>query len=363
MLRHRTLARSKFLAAVGLDCLAAYTSSRSLAPPQSLADEEIDRWLAGLKAPHPAEVNEDWSTINDVADDAVDALDLAYRGSSLAPDESAPRERLAMTLFLQDRESFDTAADLYSWRDATTRMSHFRLVPCPETPLPAADAFKDAVTEHLGQTMRSPDCIVKSYEEAGVWIVLITHPDYQQTHQRWEQGGPRPDFFRPARQDILQYNPVSGVLSLRMDGHATTEDQQLYVGAFSQHCLGVPAKPLAELETTISLEPIRSDRFRYSGNEHVEWVRLVSADMRFPSDRIASVIRADQDVRRALDNRFRGTKISDAEAISSVKLHFKLRAQKGRARAVTLTPPSRTEISRNAAVIEGYLRQEGVLLA
>ena len=362
MLRHRTLARSKFFAAVGLECLATYASVRNLDPPKSVADDEIDRWQAALDETTLAVVHEDWQSINDVADHAVDALDLAYRRSSLTPDDDASRERLAMMLFLQDRESFDIAADLYSWRDATTRMSHFRLTPCSGTPPPSMDALEASVSEHFRETMRSPWCRVRAYEEAGVWIVLVTRGDYQQTQQRLEDDGPRLDFIRPARQDVLQYNPTSGVLSLRIEGHPATEDQQLYVGAFSEHCLGIAAKPLAELETTISLEPIRTDRFTYTGNEHVEWVRLVAADLRFPSDRTASVIRSD-DVRRSLHSRFNKTRISDAELLSSAKLHFKLRAQKGRARAVTLTPPSRTEISRNAAVIEAYLRQEGVLLA
>lgn len=362
MLRHRTLSQTKFVQAVGLDCLAAYASSRSLDSPQSLTDDEIDRWLSALAESTRLEVNEDWSSVNDVADHAVDALDLAYRRSSLTPDDAAPRERLAMTLFLEDPESFDVAADLYSWRDATTRMSHFRLTPHPDAQLPDTEKFKAAVSEHFRRTMRTPDCDTRLYEEAGVWIVLVTHGDYQETKSHWEAGSTRLVFLRPPRQDVLQFNPVSGVFSLRMDGLPKSEDQQLYLSAFSEHCLGVPAKPIAELETTISLEPIRTDRFIYAGNEHIEWVRLVAADLRFPSHRTTSVIRADE-VRHALNDRFNGARISDAELLNSAKLHFKLRGQRGRPRAVTLTPPARTEISRNAAVIEAYLREQGVLLA
>ena len=85
MLRHRTLARSKFLAAVGIECLVAYASSRDLDSPRSLADDEIDRWVAALDEPTRVEVNEDWSTINDVADNAVDAqgraLEALRRGA------------------------------------------------------------------------------------------------------------------------------------------------------------------------------------------------------------------------------------------------------------------------------------------
>lgn len=101
--------------------------------------------------------------------------------------------------------------------------------------------------------------------------------------------------------------------------------------------------------------------FRYAGNEDIEWVRLAAADLRFAAGRTAAVIRSN-DVLAALDSEFRGTRLEDAE-LSFVKLHFKLRGAKGRPRAITLTRPARSVISRNADVIEAYLRQEGVLLA
>jgi len=83
--------------------------------------------------------------------------------------------------------------------------------------------------------------------------------------------------------------------------------------------------------------------------------------MRFDGGATVAVIRSGH-VLAALESTFRGTQIGDAD-LSSVKLHMKVRGQRGRPRAVTLKPPSRSEISRDAAVIEAYLRQEGVLLA
>ncbi len=68
MLRHRTLTRSKFLAAVALDCLRQYAASQSLASPTSLDEDEVARWLARLDEAEQATVMEDWQSINDVAD-------------------------------------------------------------------------------------------------------------------------------------------------------------------------------------------------------------------------------------------------------------------------------------------------------
>ena len=172
---------SKFLAAVGLDCLAEYVVSRSLTPPSALTEDEIAKWLEQLNDAVRAAVLEDWQSINDVADYAVNVLDLAYRRSTLTPDDAAPCKRVAMVLFLEERASFEIASDLYDWRDATMCMSHYRLPEHPDrSPIPDTDEFQVMVSEHFRESMRSENCIVRAYEDAGVWIMLVAHSDYQQ---------------------------------------------------------------------------------------------------------------------------------------------------------------------------------------
>ena len=56
MLRHRTLARSKFLAAVGVDCLTASTSPRALPRTERLhKDGSVGSLMTALACSPPTE--------------------------------------------------------------------------------------------------------------------------------------------------------------------------------------------------------------------------------------------------------------------------------------------------------------------
>lgn len=362
MLRHRSLSRKKFVLAVGLECLASYATTLGLPPPDQLGEDYIECWLGALEDEDRAGVIGHWQTINDICDEAVDCLAAAYSRSALEPDDDAPRERLAMRLFLEDPEAFEVAVHMYEWRNASLSLSHFRLDAVGMLSQWDPDEFQDAVSAHFKQTLRSDRCIVRAYDEAGVRILLVAHGDVQETKKAWTNDGPEPIFLRPARQDVLQYNPTSGVFSMRIEGRAQRADQQVYIDAFSEYCLGVPTRDLAQLETTISLEPIRNGDFSYLGNEHIEWARLMAADLRYAGGDTAAVIRSKNHLPIEMDTTFRGTRIEDAELVFA-RLHMKVRGQRGGPRSVTLRPPSTSTMSRDRSVIDAYLREQGVLLA
>ena len=364
MLKHKGFTRQKFLKAVGAEYTDRYLESLGLpALGPDPAEDAVDTYLDRLPAERRQQILEDWHTSNDVADHGVDYLEMSCRRHSITVDETFPRERLAMHLFLEHPDAFEMAVDLYSWSAAVPLMSHYRLPDDVNTAGHTLDAegFRADVAEHFRERLRSENCIVRPYDEAGVRIILIAHGDLPQTQLVWVGDQPRPEFFRPAREDVLQYNPVSRVLSMRIDGHSTTEDQQAYVSAFCKHFVGIAAPALHELDSTMSLEPIRLGRFNYSGNASIEWVRLVEADLRFPDGGTATLVRST-DVVQALMSNLRGTELADGD-LNSAKLHFKMRGKSGRPRAVLLKPPNRSEVPRDGTAIEAYLREQGVLLA
>lgn len=362
MLKHKGFTRQKFLKAVGSEYMDRYLEALGLPTlgPEPTEDA-VATYLDRVAAERRQQVLEDWQTINDVADHGVDYLEMSYRRHSITVDETFPRERLAMHLFLERPNAFEMAVDLYNWSAAVPSMSHYRLPDGVDTAGHTLDVkrFRADVAEHFRERLRSENCIVRPYDEAGVRIILIAHGDLPQTQLVWVGDQPRPDFFRPAREDVLQYNPASHVLSMKIDGHATTEDQQAYLSAFCKHFVGITAPALHELDTTMSLEPIRLGHFNYSGNASIEWVRLVEADLRSPDG--AHFVRSP-DVVHYLMTRLRGTELADDD-LNAAKLHFKLRGKSGRARAVTLKPPDRSHVPRDGMVIEAYLREQGVLLA
>lgn len=367
MAKHRGFTRKKFIDALPNDLRRDYLSSRKVDfPDGELTDDVIDKLLGELDELDRKDIEEEFHCINDIADRGIDCLERAYQEYGYARDDDWTRERAAMVLFLRYPEAFQMAYDLYAWRAVANSMSHYYL----PSDLAAFDAeslnaFKGSVDDFYGRQGKGRRCRLRHYSEDTAHVVLVGRGDYPQSQLVQENDGEiRTVFFRPAKEDVLLYD-TSGLLSIKTSSRSS-EDRMHYLAAFGTHILGKSPEEIRSLDAeTVSLAPIRNGTFSYDGNELVEWARLADMTGRLPGVTGAKMRLSSPDLVRTFSSDMRGLRLEDCE-LDSAKLKFKLSGDGFSARpiAVELRPPERTSLNkrRETAVIEAYLRENGVLL-
>lgn len=366
MARHRGFTRKKFFDALPDDLAIGYFASHRLSATKPLDEKQIDTLLLGAADVKRTTIEEELHVINDVADRAMDYLDRAYQQFDLELDENWTREWAAMHLFLKSPEAFRVAYDLYLWRATANTMSHVRL---PEATAdfggPNLAALKNTAASYFQKHAMGGACNMRYYEEDGVHLMLIARGKYMQTQQVFADGNVRTDFYRPASEDVLVYDPQTGVLSMRVSTKKSDESK-MYAEAFGTNVLGLTTSELALSSNIVTLVPIKNGRFKYGGNESIASVKLTEVQVRVQGVTDVRMRIASADVVRTLKTDLTTIKLENCELLSA-KLKFRLAEGASTARPLTveIRPPDRTVLNkrRDAEVIEGYLRENGVLLA
>jgi hypothetical protein len=381
--RHRGFTRKKFLDAVGPDLLLRFlgvhcnlhasiedVASKSGHVHSEIAEyfldeEKVDRLLDQGGAELQSQIHEDLQCINDVSDKAMDYLVAACAKHEVSLTDGWPNERLAMLLFLDFPTAFRMAYDLYTWRASSNTMAHHQFKQSRvDIDDDAIARFKASVEAFFQGQGKGNDCKIRHYEDEGDRLILIARGDHIQALSVWEGGDERTTFPRPVREDLLRFNPHKCILSIKAFGRSRAEPAH-YVEAWETHVL---RRSQAELFThsVVSLDPIRSGKFRYDGNDEIEWVRLV--DLRFVlMGRTPITLRvSSDDVMKSLEADLRTIRLS-AATLKSAKLSFKLKYEGASTKPllVEVTPPNVTKMNRkkDERIITSYLRAEGVLLA
>jgi len=366
---HRGFTRKKFLDAIPLDLLRRYLANQgalTIADGDTI-EEAVDRFLQGLDEETRQGIDEEFHCINDIADRGMDYLQRACQAHGVAADPEWTREHVAMYLFLEYPRAFQMAYDFYVWRTAANSMSHHQFSKAKAKFNGARlDALMGAMEAFFQKQAKGERCKMRHYLEGGLHLLLVARGDHLQTQLVWERGEVRTTFFRPAKEDVLQFNPKNSVLSIRTAGRGTAERDQ-YIDAFGRHVL---QKTQLELRlftnTTVSLEPIRNGSFDYEGNETIRWIKLVEVGMRLRgATDLVMKLRSD-DLRATFREDLPGIRLTDGE-LQFAKLKFML-GNEGSAvhpQTVEIRPPSYTKLNRrrDVAVVEAYLRKQGVLLA
>jgi hypothetical protein len=381
--RHRGFTRKKFLEAVGADSLLHFLrhhrgldvalpdigSQRagSASPGEDHAweidGEKVDKLLATLPLGQQQEIGEEFQCINDVSDKGMDYLVRSCQDLNLDIPEWPP-ERIAMLLFLEYPQSFRMAYDLYSWRASANTMSHHQFRPSEAVIGDSAlGRFQASVVAFFGSQGKGEDCKIRHYEEDGAHLLLVARGDHMQTLSVWEGGNERTTFSRPVREDLLRYDPDRFVLSIKAYGRSSAEVAH-YVETWATNVLG---RNQAELfvGSVVSLEPIRSGKFRYDGDEEVESVTLVEVRMTLHGSTELNMRASSADVLQSLQLDLRSISLARA-TLHGAKLSFKLKhnGPSGRPVLVEVAPPNVTRFNRrrDEAIINAYLRREEVLL-
>jgi hypothetical protein len=383
--RHRGYTRKIFLEAVGAELLLRYLRDHrhlQVQLQELIADSQepngdddkaslmvpvdegkVDKLLSRLSADLQREIGEDFQCVNDVSDKGMDYVVIACQEYGVdLPD--GPIDRLAMLLFLDQPLAFRMAYDLYAWRASSNTMGHFQFA-FSEAAIDekALGLFKASVEAFFQAQGKGRDCKIRHYDDDGSHLLLLARGDYIQAMSVWEGGDLRTTFPRPVREDLLRFDPRTGILSIKAYGRSSAEVDQ-YVRSWATEVL---RKKQGELftQTMVSLEPIRLGRFNYDGDEQIESIRLVEVRMVLYGHKPVTLRVSSEDVVQSLSTDLRSIRLSEA-SLKSAKLAFKLNhGWSAKPVLVELAPPNVTKMNRkkDEDIINSYLRHEGVLLA
>jgi len=357
------------LEAVGSELVEEYLAERVQLSGghDEFSDEAVDAILLEQDEVIRKRIDEELHCINDVAEKGMDYLERACTEWGEPFGDEWPRERLAMYLFLRNREAFGTAYDWYLWRTVANNMSHHQFTGV-QAVFDAAhvDALRASIREYYGQQAKGHACRVRHYQnDDDSHIILVARGDYLRTQPVWDHDDVTTTVFRPAKEDVLCFSLQNSVLSLKTSSRSR-EERENYVRAFG-HCI----LDLAEIDpdvlesTAVSLEPIQNGSFNYWGNEQIEWVNLTEVQMFVSGSREIKIKLNSSDLVTVIHNDLPALNFMNG-TLQSAKLKFKLCCDGASAKPLTveIRPPGHTNLNkkREVDIVEAYLRQNGVLL-
>jgi len=368
MVKHRGFTREKFINVVGEDLVKGYFSKRDIKVPSGspLDYEHVQQLLDKLDENTEKLIDEEFRCINDVAEKGQDYMEIAKAEFEIETPDDEPRERTAMRLFLNENpDVFQMAYDYYLYRTGSADLSHHQF------PDGKADfsqhrqnQFTNRIEEHFRKQAKGRDCKIRHRVDGYNHIIFVARGDFIKTQQEWEKGILKNRYFRPAKEDILVFNPKNHVLSVKIRSR-NWDDKVEYIKAFGNHILGKDEIEDDILEKSlVSLVPIQNGSFNYEGNEHIKWVKLGEVQMRIPKRGSIRLKINSNDLVSSLE-KFLHISLEDGELISA-KLRFKIEHE-GKSQkplSVELRPPERTSLNkkRDVTIIEDYLRDNEVLL-
>jgi len=370
MVKHRGFTLQKFLMAAGEPLIREYFQDRGTPIPDGLSvtsEQPFQQFLDALPDADQQAILEDLHCINDVAEQGKDHLEEAKHAFQIETPDDEPRERTALTLFLRDREgAFRYAYDGYRYRLVASKLQHYQLpVQSPTFEPEGVRRFRDEVQRFYQEQSKGAGCLVRHRQEAEKHVLLLLRGDHMTTELVWEDGAPKTDFYRKAKEEVLIYDTRNAVLSLKVVGR-NEQAKRKYIEAFCQCFLGMDQVDEAIFSTrTVSLAPIQTNRFNYGGNAQIRWVRLVGIILRLQGASAATLDLKGDDVLETLQQDIRGVSLGDGPLLLA-RLRFKLEYDGRSPKPITveLQANGHTDLpkKREADIIEQYLKDNGVLL-
>jgi hypothetical protein len=169
-------------------------------------------------------------------------------------------------------------------------------------------------------------------------------------------------FFRPANEDILQFNKLTSVLSIKAP---YKKDKDNYIKAFTESIIEDETQADREdRDATYTLRPLQDGTFSFAGNEIIDSITLLSVKMTIRGETDSTVEISSGNVLKTLEEDISGIRLTSGDLLHA-KFRFRLNVSK-RGRNVTfeITPPNVTDLTRKryADIIADYLKENGVKL-
>lgn len=367
MSRHYRLAIKRFLTAVPFDLLQRYFTALDVEPrpPDWLffSTEGIEDFLQQEENADAATVIlEDFQRINDLCCHSVSLLVRSARNVWGEVDAAIASEELGMRLFLNAREAFEEA---WSWHLFYATGSKATVLAVPGLALSfgtdEVTAFSADLKDWFSGLAKGTECHLRHFAGAQEHVFLITRGSYLRTVAQWRGSEIAFHTFRPASEDVVVYNPQAGELTIRA---ALPKDRQQYVAAFARCLAGdVTLAQRMLAEPALTLAPLQTGRFDFSGDGEITAVWLVSAVIELPlAGNPVVTVRADNVV-ETLHYHLKCLAFSGG-TLRAIKLRFRLECAGEPETLVTveIEPPDRTNLAqkKHADVIERFLVEQGV---
>lgn len=368
MAKHRSFKLDKFIRSLEDGLLKRYFSEwRKIAVPQEPKFDEgsFDKFWIGLNEKDQAEIEEELQCINDIADRSRGYLEDAIQDYSIEKMDTDSSATVAMRVFLHSEEAFSKSFDHYLYVVYSEKLSHHKFYQgsADFTP-PKVAQFKSEVIHYFSECGKSENCDIRERSEGDKYILLIARGDFIDTHLIFDGGKMKIASFRPAREDMLVFDPSTSILSVNVGAYSDKEKDK-YIELFGKTIMG-----LSEIDertktgTVVILDPIKNNSFKYDGNEYITAVKLTEVRVKQSGAGPIKLSVNSNDVTQ-LFTRY-GLSSVGTDFVSA-KLRFEIKRDGKNPKKITveIKPPENTKVPEKAEkkIIEDYLRDQKVLLA
>jgi len=366
MPRHRSLNLKRFVDSIPGNLMEQYLfrACNKIFRLEAYDYEVVDRFLESLTDQElKHSILEDFTHINDIGEKVMNILVKAVDKYGIETTGEETKQELAMHLFLNHPEAFAYAYDYYCLFNATSKMSYHKMPPsdCVITP-EKIGKFKERIIEFYSNLAKDHECLVRHYDEIDQVVIVVIHGSYPRSVSTWQRGDLDTIFFRPAKEDILQFNKKVSLLSIKAP---YKKDKINYINAFQQTILEDNSQlDDSERDATYTLEPLQKGIFNYAGNEVIESITLLEVKLAIRGSTNPEITIRSSDVLKTLRDDIAGIDLGSGDLVH-VKLMFRLEADgKSRKVAFEITPPNVTDLTtkKYADVISAYLTENGVKL-
>jgi len=227
-------------------------------------------------------------------------------------------------------------------------------VPSQET----LEALQEGLDDHFHEKRRGRGCRVFIYPVDEGYKFLVRHGDAIKRESIMEEGEEGSVFYRPAKHDVLSYDPKRGELCV----NGSQSDRELYRRKFGRHIFGDEAFFPGDGKYTLA--PLQKDKEKAlvcTDIDGMEWVRLKEVRFLWGGSQQEVEIRKATNVFAALAEREEAFP-HDAKLIqASFKVKF---TESKSARVVTIKPSNIAEYIRDGdgTVVEEWLSRRGFVV-
>ncbi len=366
MPRHRSLKLEKFIDAVPESLLKEYfkkTIGEELVL-ESITCKSVNRLLDSLPEELKNRILEDFTHINDICEKYMNILIKALHYYEIDFGEDEKREELAMRIFLYHNVAYEHAYDFYCLFNSTSKMSHHNISADNFAITDERIAkFREKISEFYRDLGKGQQCMIRHYDDSDQTVIVVVHGSYNRSLVIWgDRGEIETVFFRPANEDILQFNKLTSVLSVKAPYQ---RDKDNYIEAFTESILEDESQAIrVDRDVTYTLKPLQEGTFSFAGNEMIDSITLLSVKLSIRGETDSTLEISSSNVLRTLEEDIPGISLKSGDLLHA-KFRFKLNVSKrGRNITFEITPPNVTDLTkkRYADIIGDYLKENGIKL-
>lgn len=368
MPRHRNLNLQKFIESIPEPLLKEYFQKKvendQPLPLQKFDYKTISQFLEAAENEEFRDtVLEEFTCINDICEKVMNILVQAIQKYKIDTTGDENKYELAMDIFLHHEKAYNYAYDYYCLFNASSKMSDHNLTAENfEINQAKISQFKAQISAFYNNSAKGQECIVRTYEEDGEIVIVVIRGSYKRSVTVWNKAKVRTIFFRPATEDILQYNPNTSKLYIKAPYQ---KDKDNYINAFAETVLGDKSQAdRADRDNTYTLEPVQNGTFSYQGNEKIKAVTLLEVKLVMRGETKPTVEIKSSNIVKTLEKDIPGLALSSGEIVQA-KFRFELNIDgKSKNINIEVTPPSVTDLHKKkyADIIGAYLEEQGVKL-